>query len=111
LLNPNRAEVSPFVALPGPPCSAHPGRGDLSSHLIGDKIMRAATLPEDRTEIEVERTIVRNRLVRELCLHEIRLADAMAHEDGREDATPADYHAATCSTHKARQLINAMFSE
>jgi hypothetical protein len=68
-------------------------------------------LPEDRTEIEIERTVICNRLVHELWLHEMRLAEAMAHEDGREQSTPKDYYAAVCSTYKARQMIDELYGD
>lgn len=56
--------------------------------------------PKDRTEIEVETTIVRNRLIREICLHEIRLGKLMG-----------DHYAAVCSTAKARKMIDELFTE
>jgi hypothetical protein len=68
-------------------------------------------LPEDLTETEVEKTIVLNRLVRELCLHELRLADAIAAEDGRDHSTPDDYYAAVCSTTKLRETLHELYGE
>jgi hypothetical protein len=57
-------------------------------------------LPEDRTEVEIERTNIHNRLVRELCMHEIRLGKITG-----------DHYAAVCSTWKARRMIDELYPD
>ena len=71
--------------------------------------MRHVNFPEDRTEIENERTIILNEIIRELCLHEIRLGEAMAREDDYERPASAYYYEATCATHKLRQVVHEFF--
>lgn len=71
--------------------------------------MRHVNFPEDRNEVELERTIICNKIIRELCLHEIRLATAMAREDDFRRAASDYYHDATCSTHKLRQVVHECF--
>ncbi|SDI54705.1 MULTISPECIES: hypothetical protein [Bradyrhizobium] len=66
--------------------------------------------PEDRTPVELERAIMCNKLIREICLHEMRMADATAAEQGRA-STPDDHYAAKCSTHDIRQAIYAKFMD
>jgi hypothetical protein len=68
--------------------------------------------PEDRTETEVERDIICNRLIREVCMHEQRLAKAMARDAGRSEATADDCAKARHTTHGPdgiRDAINRLY--
>jgi len=56
--------------------------------------------PEDRTAIEVERTVICNRLIREVCMHEIRLGKLTG-----------NHYAATCTTKEIRETIHRLYGE
>ena len=105
-----RLECPPLVAP-----RARPGRQRMAgagaplSTYQGDTTMsRAPRLPESLTAVERESVILCNILIREVCLHELRLAKAMA-EDEYRDEVIGDYHEAVYSTHGPNGIRAAIY--
>jgi propanediol dehydratase small subunit len=65
--------------------------------------------PEDRTATELERDRFCNILIREVCMHEMRLAKATAEDAGR-DQLPEDYHRAVHSTNGPDGIRRAIYA-
>jgi hypothetical protein len=65
-------------------------------------------LPEDRTAVELERCTLLNKLITEVCLHELRLATAMAYDAGVKE-TIKDYHEARYTTHADGGLRDVLY--
>ena len=71
--------------------------------------MTKLRLPEDRTPTEIEKDVVCNKLIREVCLHEIRLGQAIAKEEGDRKTRPSAHYRAVMTTHEPNGIREAIY--